>query len=75
VEIDLNCRAAQIGGAQHTLLLDYGFTVVKVTEDTAAYRANLTATRSLSMPLATGGLSPKAAENSEASVLPILKWC
>jgi hypothetical protein len=30
-------RAAKIGGAQHLLLLDYGFTVVKVTENTAVY--------------------------------------
>jgi hypothetical protein len=33
----LNHRAAQIGGAQHALLLDYGFTTMKVTENTAAY--------------------------------------
>ena len=38
-EIDLNNRAAQIGGAQHGLLLDYGFNVVKVTERTAIYRS------------------------------------
>jgi hypothetical protein len=36
-EINLNSRAAQIGGAQHELLLDYGFTVVQVGENTAVY--------------------------------------
>ena len=36
---ELNNRAAQIGGAQHALLMDYGFTVVKVGEDTAVYRS------------------------------------
>ena len=35
----LDSRAGQIGGAQHALLLDYGFTVVKVGKDTAVYQS------------------------------------
>jgi len=40
-EINLSSRAAQLGGAQHELLLDYGFTVVKVTENAAVYENQL----------------------------------
>jgi hypothetical protein len=38
-EFNLNSRAAQIGGAQHKLLLDYGFTVVSAGEDTTVYQS------------------------------------
>ena len=38
-ESNLDSRAAQIGGAQHKLLLDYGFTVVYAADDTAVYES------------------------------------
>ncbi|MGD0129776.1 MAG: hypothetical protein ABSF46_31020 [Terriglobia bacterium] len=38
-EINLNSRAAQIGRAQHELLLDYGFTGVQVGENTTVYES------------------------------------
>jgi len=41
VATSLECRAAQIGGAQHALLLDCGFTVAEVGEDTTVYQCQL----------------------------------